>query len=251
MGRAGTIYFDKSSIETPTSNLPHVMKTKLLQLSLAICLVALPASGEFTQKLNDSISCGGDSSSASIGGETFFITSTIGDRIAVPALEDSLVVESGFIATLSWEQPVEPSDDSGNQNGIADIWEDRYGITSFVPTNDVDHDGMNDLLEAAFNLDPGKSDASKAFKQSVVKFAGQKYLQLIYRRNRWHSGIVLLPCRNSDLNPLGWTESGISEISVIELDDETDEVTARSDIPISSRSRQFMRLKATYTSPTP
>ena len=83
----------------------------------------------------------------------------------------------------------------------------------------------------------------------MVTQGGQKFLQLVFRRNKWHSAITLVPYRSTGLSANSWTTTGITEVSVTELDAETDEVTVRSTTPITAGSHQFMRLKATYTPP--
>ncbi|MCX6878620.1 MAG: hypothetical protein NTW21_33115 [Verrucomicrobia bacterium] len=225
------------------------MKTTPLLLPLA--LIALPVFGQSVQKFNDAVSSGGGRSSAVIGAETFIITSSVGELVTAPTAVASLVVESGFIATLAAELPVDLADDSGIHDGVTDAWENRYGITAFVPTNDLDRDGLNDLLEAAFNLDPGTPDAAQAYRESLFSQAGQQYPQLVFRRHKWHPGITLVPNRSTGLAPLDWTEAGITQVSVTEIDAETDEVTVRSTTPVSAETQQFMRLKATHTPPVP
>lgn len=226
------------------------MKTN--QLLLAFALLALPASGQTIQKFNDSISSGGGRSAAVvIGAVNYYVTSSVGDIAAPPASVAPLSVESGFIATLSSELTADPAADNAIPDGIADIWENRYGITTFAPNNDLDKDGLPDLLEAAFNLNPGAPDAAQAYSQSLVTDAGQQYLQLVFRRNKWHTGISLLPNRGTGLASLDWSAAGITQISVTPIDAETDQVTVRSSTPISAAQKQFMRLKGTYTPPAP
>lgn len=223
------------------------MKTKLLLLPIALVAIVLPASGQTFQKFNDSVSSGGGRSSAVIGAETFHITASVGDLVAPPAPVGSLFVESGFIATLSSNLTADPADDSGIPDGVADSWENLHGITTFVPADDLDKDGLNDLLEAAFNLDPGSPDAPQAYSQSIVQDTGEDYLQLVYRRHKWHSGITLEPQRSTGLDAPGWTTTGITVVSTDEIDTDTDMVTVRSSTPVSGEDRQFMRLRATYT----
>lgn len=227
------------------------MKAPQLIIPLALAAITLPAFGQTVQKFNDAVSSGGGRSSVVIGAETFHITACVGDLVAPPAPVGSLFVESGFIATLSSSLTADPADDSGIPDGIADSWEIRHGITTFVPTNDLDKDGLNDLLEAAFNLDPDDPDAAQAYQQSIVTEAGEKYLQLVFRRHKWHSAVSLQPLRGTGLDAPAWSTWGITEVSVDPIDTDTDEVTVRSDTPLSGAEKQFMKLRAIYTPPNP
>ena len=225
------------------------MKPNQLLLALAVLAISQPVSGQSVQKFNDAVSSGGGRSTAVIGAVTYTVTSSVGEIAAPPVAVNSVIVASGFIPTLAAELPADPADDTAIPDGVADIWEYRYGITTFVPTNDEDKDGLDDLLEAAFNLNPKAPDAARAYHGSVVTQGGQKFLQLVFRRNKWHSAITLVPYRSTGLSANSWTTTGITEVSVTELDAETDEVTVRSTTPITAGSHQFMRLKATYTPP--
>ncbi len=77
-----------------------------------------------------------------------------------------------------------------DQDGLPDSWEDQYGLAGAdrSATADSDHDGINNLLEYAFDLDPTKSDPAGL---PVCAFAvnpgdGKQHLMLSYRR--WIGG---------------------------------------------------------------
>lgn len=182
-------------------------------------------------------------------GDSYRITSTLGG-IAAPAstVDGSTVemkVESGFSPTIAGE--LESGPDSEIPDGIADAWQNKYGITIFVPLADSDHDGVCDLLEAAFNLNPTGADATKPFTQSIVEENGQRYLQMVYRHATIHPGLTLRAVCATSLDAAGWSADGVTELSRTALDDETEEVTVR--VPLSGKPRQFLRLQATLTAP--
>ena len=135
--------------------------------------------------------------------------------------------------------------------GIAQSWLTTHEISVFHPMDDADKDGMPDVFEAAFNLNPSVSDGAAAMAFGIHEEGGQKYLKMSYRHHTGHSGIQLLPQRGTDLGENDWTNEGIVPVGSPEaIDAETERITVRSTTPMN-QTREFMRLKATYTAPSP
>jgi len=136
--------------------------------------------------------------------------------------------------------------------GIAQSWLTTYGITTFDPLSDSDKDGILDVFEAAFNLNPNSPDGSGAVLGGIHEENGQRYLKISYRRHTGHSAIQLIPKRGSSLQANDWTGSGIVPVGSPQvIDAETELVTVRSTTPIAAQNREFIRLEATYTPPAP
>ena len=79
-----------------------------------------------------------------------------------------------------------------------------------TPTADADEDGINDLIESAFNLDPAVRDASGLPQVSLQNDggSGRSYLTLQYRRRIHASGFRYIVETSSTLDPLSWTSTG-------------------------------------------
>lgn len=125
------------------------------------------------------------------------------------------------------------------------------------PIADPDHDGVPNLLEYAFNLDPdNSSDAALAHTQ--LDTSGE-HLTLTCRRRQQDPSLQYLP--QVSLNLLDWLDNTTQpaeapvteELSAIPLDAEPsmELVTVRSLLPIAQTPRQFMRLKVQITPAPP
>lgn len=154
-------------------------------------------------------------------------------------------------------EPVELSFVIGGENaipGLASSWTQAYGITSFDPLADDDGDGFPNVLEAALNLNPNIADGRDAVQNGTIDVDGKTYFQVRYRRHTGHSAISLSHERSTTLGaaPEDWSASGLVVVGFPEpIDADTEWITVRSSTPISVQTREFIRLRATYTAPTP
>lgn len=114
------------------------------------------------------------------------------------------------------------------------------------PSADGDHDGIQELLEHAFNLDPEIADLS-ALPPATVQtdpMDGKRYLTLQYRRRIDPAGFRYLVQTSADLRT--WADAGadVTETgSAATGDGVTETVTVRVLPDVSSASFKFVRLK--------
>lgn len=115
------------------------------------------------------------------------------------------------------------------------------------PAGDGDHDGVEDLLEHAFNLDPSAPDAAGRPLAMVQTDAadGRRYLTLQYRRRIQQAGFKYVLQTSPDL--VNWANADVGEIeetgSVASGDGVTEWVTVRVLPDTGSAGFKFVRLK--------
>ena len=93
--------------------------------------------------------------------------------------------------------------DDGDNDGLFDEWEFRYGLNPDDPSDaiaDLDHDGMSSLQEFVAQTDP--TDASSLLRIRSLRFLSSSELELT-----WDSvaGVVYQVEANEDLESNEWT----------------------------------------------
>jgi hypothetical protein len=126
-------------------------------------------------------------------------------------------------------------------------WASAYGLSgadaSF--TADPNHNGLSNLLEYALGLDPTAVGGSRGTSFGVVTENGQKYLSLSYTKptgNEERTDIAYTPQRATSLAPDSWSATSIVPVSTLPGPGGLETVTVRSAQPISSSTREFLRL---------
>jgi rhamnogalacturonan endolyase len=114
--------------------------------------------------------------------------------------------------------------------------------------DDPDGDGLANLLEFELGLDAAGAGGDR-IRATTVEAAGQTYPAIVYTR-RVDSGGAIVAVRVAGAPDFTALLDSV-EVSATPQGDGTDEVVARSVVPLSTRPRQFFRLAATLpASPT-
>ena len=102
---------------------------------------------------------------------------------------------------------ITPAD--GNNNKLPDAWETQYGVIG-GPTDDFHHNGLQNILAYAFNIDPNAVDHSllPAVSWQINPVDQLKYLTFSYRRLLDDIGLVYSVELSPDL--LAWNPAGLS-----------------------------------------
>ena len=97
----------------------------------------------------------------------------------------------------------------GNSNKLPDAWEAQYGVTG-GPTDDFHHNGLQNILAYAFNIDPNAVDPTllPAVSWQINPVDQLKYLTFSYRRLLDDIGLVYAVELSPDL--LSWNPGGLS-----------------------------------------
>lgn len=117
-----------------------------------------------------------------------------------------------------------------------------------TPAGDSDGDGINDLLESAFNLNPAVRDGSGLPVVSVQTDSGngQNYLTLQFRRRIQPGGLRYIVETSNSLASPSWTSAGgdTQELSATPTGDGvTSNVTVRVTPATIAALRKFVRLR--------
>ena len=111
---------------------------------------------------------------------------------------------------------------------------------------DIDHDGLNGLLEYAYGLNPKLASTAGAPVTAIQTINGQKYLTLTFRRSPTATDLTYTPQSGGALNL--WNGTPVQVGTAITNADGTQTVTFRDSVPItSSTPRRFIRLQVTRT----
>lgn len=148
-----------------------------------------------------------------------------GQFAAADAVERSFVVHANF---ASWQQ----------ENFFPEQLNDP-AVAGF--SSDPDHDGVVNLLEYAFVLDPWAGETRGALPEvgtSVVE--GESHLTLTYRRRKGAADLGYALEASSDL--LDWATVAATETSVVDHGD-WDAVTVRDPVALGSVPARFVRLQ--------
>ncbi len=107
-------------------------------------------------------------------------------------------------------------------------------------------DGIPNLLKYALNLDPHAPETIRLPEAEVVSSDDVDYLTLSFSRLKSATGIALLPQVSSDLVEWHSDSAQVATVSVTDNPDgETQDVVVQSTTPLSTATKQFMRLRVT------
>ncbi len=119
--------------------------------------------------------------------------------------------------------------------------------TALTPNGDDDQDGLDNRLEFLFGLDPRHADFVNPQHGAIVEDGGVRYFALSYRCNAWALQFLKVEVERSLTLGLGeaWTTGNTKTISTTPLGGSVDEVTVRSNFPVSSQRAEFLRAQIT------
>ncbi|MCS7064431.1 MAG: alpha-amylase family glycosyl hydrolase [Methylacidiphilales bacterium] len=130
-----------------------------------------------------------------------------------------------------------------DNDGMTARWEGLNGLNDSNAANntqDPDNDGIPNLLEFAFNLDPQKYDADSLPQPTITNINGQDFFTITYLPNPdiGLTNVTVTAEFSSDLQ--NWSTAGI-------IFDNNHPVagSVRARVPIGSNQRGFFRLRAT------
>jgi hypothetical protein len=117
--------------------------------------------------------------------------------------------------------------------------------TDLDPSGDLDSDGLDNLFEFACGLDPRHHDAAALPAPAVVDANGNRYLAFTYQVDRWAAQFLRTSVeRSTDLGGTDdWSTGETTVIDRTPLSPELERVTERSNQPLSSQVREFLRLR--------
>jgi predicted outer membrane repeat protein len=174
-----------------------------------------------------------------------------GDNVLVSATTDlagAPRITNGIVDIGAYEGQNDQFDLDGD--GLSDAFELAFTLppsrTSLTPNADPDGDGRPTLLEFALGSNPMAPEEDSATKSSILNIEGTRYLSLNYRRNRWAAQFLEIKVEQSlDLDAAHpWSVDKTTVESVTPIGADVDEVTERSLSPVSSQTREFLRLNA-------
>jgi hypothetical protein len=132
-------------------------------------------------------------------------------------------------------------------------WANRYGLSGADagPMADPNHNGNPNILDYALGLDPTVG-GSTGINTGMVEESGQKYLTLSYTKPTGAevpTDIIYTPQRASSLALPVWSSSlaDIIPLGSVPGPGNLETVTVRSTHPISTISKEFLRLQVTLT----
>jgi surface-anchored protein len=123
-------------------------------------------------------------------------------------------------------------------------WPETSDPEVIGPDADLDGDGIVNLLEYAFALDPHSPDAAEVPRISIREAAGERFGVLTYRRAVAATDLRFEPVGASDPGSAQW----LPLINVIETIDQGDHqiISVRDDIPLANAEARFFRLRVGF-----
>ena len=118
-------------------------------------------------------------------------------------------------------------------------WQAANGLLNQKLTADADQDGYENLLEAAFGLDPLVPAPAAIPEQTFVSTGGQSYPAITFTRDPAILDIAMMVEWSDDL--LNWSTGMTTEVSRV-LSGGIETITVRSNVPAGSGA-QFLRVK--------
>lgn len=116
---------------------------------------------------------------------------------------------------------------------------------------DPDGDGISNLLEYAFGLDPLDPSREGLPKMAIENIDGAAYLTITYRRPTEASDILYQVTASPDLD--AWSEidqEGLT-LRIDPGEDGIDRVTVRDEAPVNGAGRRFLRIEVTRLDDVP
>ena len=169
-----------------------------------------------------------------VGGATVFTNSTI--RIVLQDNRGSVLIPQGVSYTFADGGPYE----NWRAQYFTAAELDNPGISG--DGADPDRDGIPNLVEYAFNLNPRVATHPGVPRAFVQNVSGQSYLQVQYTQRNAPAGVQYLLQTSADL--LSWTNSpaSFSEVGSNDNGDGTSLVTLRFQPPLTANPQMFVRI---------
>lgn len=118
-------------------------------------------------------------------------------------------------------------------------WQVANGLMNQKLTDDSDHDGLANVLEAAMGTNPLMPDSAAMPMQSFVTISGLSYSALTFTRDPAIADLLPVVEWSNDL--LNWSAAATTEVSRV-LSGGLETITVRSNVPVGA-GQQFLRVK--------
>jgi hypothetical protein len=118
-------------------------------------------------------------------------------------------------------------------------WQAANGLMNQKLTDDADHDGLANVLEAAMGTNPLMPDSAAMPVQSFFTISGLSYSALTFTRDPAIADLMPVVEWSSDL--LDWSSAATTEVSRV-LSGGLETITVRSNVPVGA-GQQFLRVK--------
>lgn len=134
-------------------------------------------------------------------------------------------------------------------DGLSDAFELKAtspaSRTALAALEDSDQDGIINQLEFIFGTNPLLSDSTGTPSHAVYETGGNRYFSLTYRRNIWASQFfdIQLERSNSLAETSAWLVGQTTRTQSVWLSSETEEISERSNFPMNSQNREFLRVR--------
>ena len=149
---------------------------------------------------------------------------------------------------FSEEVTITYSVDDTDGDGMPDAWESANGLNPTVndASTDLAGDGLPNLIKYALGLSPAVGGDGGHLDFGTIQIEGSDYLTFTFTRPEPPpSDISYLVQQSADLRPASWTSAGLVEVSNT-LNGGLRTIIVRSTTPLTSTTRDFMRLKVTH-----
>jgi surface-anchored protein len=113
------------------------------------------------------------------------------------------------------------------------------------PESDPDEDGVINLLEYAFGLDPADPGRDGLPTSAIVVIEGERYGALTYQRNKAAMDLTFEVVAANSLNASEWQV--LSGVHMVIDNGDSEQVTVRDALPVSHWQQRFYRLNVHYS----
>jgi surface-anchored protein len=113
------------------------------------------------------------------------------------------------------------------------------------PESDPDEDGVINLLEHAFGMNPKSLDPDGLPTPALVRIDGEQFGALTYQRNKAATDLTFEVVAASSLNAPEWQV--LSDVHMIVDNGYSERVTLRDRLPVSHWQQRFYRLNVTLS----
>lgn len=121
----------------------------------------------------------------------------------------------------------------------------QLNVTLRNDTGDGDGDGVINLLEEAFGMNPDVSDAHRLPGAVLVQDGGSSYPAVVFRRLKNPAGLSYAVEVSTDLRTWSSAAGSTAQVSATDNGDGTETVTVRSTVAVGSAPQLFLRVRVT------
>ena len=144
--------------------------------------------------------------------------------------------------------PTEVSILDTDNDAMPDWWEHIHGLNGLDPGDahlDIDNDGFDEVQEFGFGTNPNHFSLPLPYRSQIMELGESTYLSIIYQRDPAAFDFLTMQVeRSSDLGITdAWDITDTVVHSVTDLPNGLEEITERSNLPLSDQVPQFLRIR--------